>query len=429
MNQLKLKEIAKELPKKYGVYIFKNNENIILYVGKAKNINKRVTSYFTKQNKDWKVQSLLEESFFIDHILTPTEHEALLLEAELVQRYQPKYNVLLKSGQPFLFLTITKDNLPTFKLERIKPLSGISFGPFIYKQQARNVYEYLLTTFKLYLCNKNIENGCLDYHLGKCAGSCMKTFNKDDYAFRLGLAVDALQNNSSMFIKKIDQKIKEHSKQLEFEKAKNLYGYQQNVAAIFEILKKKFDFSKYQEKILNITTITDPDIIKNYEKTGIELKEMLDLEELPNSIDCFDISHFQSHSIVGSCIRFLYGKPDQKSFRRFKIKTLIEQNDYAALFEIVSRRYRNSKNIPDLILIDGGKGQRNAVLSLLPKNKCISLAKKEELLFSDKHPEGIHLNLKTNSGKLLISIRDYAHHFAITYHKNLRSKKFTRGDQ
>ncbi len=428
MDYMDLKQKAHELPKQSGVYLFKNNKNIVIYVGKAKNINKRVASYFAKQKKDWKVQLLIDESSSIDCILTTTEHEALLLEAELVQRYQPKYNVLLKSGQPFIFLIVTEEDLPTLKLQRTKSASSLSFGPFIYKQQARNVYEYLITTFKLYLCNKSIENGCLDYHLGKCSGICTKRFDKEDYLFRLGLAIDVLQNNSTTFIKKIDEKIKEYSKKLEFEKAKNLYQYQKNVVTIFNILKKKFDFSKYQEKILNITTTIEADSIKNYEKTGIELQKMLALPTIPNSIDCFDISHFQSHAIVGSCIRFLHGKPDQKSFRKFKIKTLVIQNDYAALYEAVSRRYKNLKNMPDLVLIDGGKGQRNAVLSLIPSEKCISLAKKEEMVFSNNYPEGIHLNLKTNIGKLLISIRDYAHHFAITYHKTLRSKKFTRGD-
>ena len=153
---------------------------------------------------------------------------------------------------------------------------------------------------------------------------------------------------------------------------------------------------------------------------------MLSLSFLPITIDCFDISHFQSNAIVGSCIRFTNGKPDKKAFRRFAITTLVQQNDYAALYEIVSRRYKDQKNLPDIVLIDGGKGQRNAVLSLLPITVCISLAKKEELLFCDAYPEGIHLDLKRQSGKLLIALRDYAHHFAITYHRLVRSKKFTR---
>ena len=344
----------------------------------------------------------------------------------MVQRYQPKYNVLLKSGQPFIFLIVSSDELPIFELVRTKPQSGTYFGPFMQKQQARSVYEYLLTTFKLYLCKKKIENGCLDYHLGKCAGSCKKEFDKEGYLFRLQLAVDALQDKPKDFIKKISSKIKEYSESLDFEKAKHLRDYQQNIDAIFSVLKKKFDFSKYQEQIIAKTTSEMPLLTEDYLATAQELQNMLHLSFLPITIDCFDISHFQSNAIVGSCIRFTHGKPDKKAFRRFAITTLVQQNDYAALYEIVNRRYKDQKNLPDIVLIDGGKGQRNAVLSLLPTTVCISLAKKEELLFCDAYPEGIHLDLKHKSGKLLIALRDYAHHFAITYHRLVRSKKFTR---
>ncbi len=427
MNYEQLKESARELPKLPGIYLFKNEQGDIIYVGKAKILQKRVLSYFAKHKTDWKVQGLIDDSTSIDHILTKTEHDALLLEAELVQRYQPKYNVLLKSGQPFIFLIVgSQDDLPILELVRAKPKMGTYFGPFIHKQQARAAYDYLLSTFKLYLCNKKIENGCLDYHLGKCAGICKNDFDKEGYLFRLQLAVDALEDNHGAFIKKISTKIKEYSQKLEFEKAKNLRDYQQNIDGIFKIIKTKFDFSKYQEKVVSVTASETVTLAKDYEKTALEIKKMLKLSSIPLTIDCFDISHFQSNSIVGSCVRFTSGRPDKKAFRRFKIKTLVEQNDYAALHEIVGRRYKDSKNLPDLILIDGGKGQRNAVLSLVPHTPCVSLAKKEELLFADAYPEGIHLDLKLESGKLLIALRDYAHHFAITYHRVLRSKKFTR---
>ena len=149
---------------------------------------------------------------------------------------------------------------------------------------------------------------------------------------------------------------------------------------------------------------------------------VLKLASPPRSIDCFDVSHFQSTALVGSCVRFYDGIPQKNAFRRFKIKTLTEQNDYEALKEIVSRRYKNQDELPDLVVIDGGKGQRNAVLPLLKNSTCVSLAKREERLFSDSYPEGYVLDVHTPVGKLLISLRDYAHHFAITYHRLLRSK-------
>ena len=141
-----------------------------------------------------------------------------------------------------------------------------------------------------------------------------------------------------------------------------------------------------------------------------------------HTIDCFDISHFQSHYIVGACIRFTDGKPDKNKFRRFKINSLDQQNDYAALQEIVARRYKDDTILPDLVLIDGGKGQLSAAKAIIPHALCASLAKREETIFSDQYPHGIVLDLHTEVGKLLIALRDYAHHFAISYHRLRRHK-------
>lgn len=416
---MKLQELAQKLPLLPGVYLFKNKEGAIIYIGKAKSLKARVSSYF-QNTTDWKVKALLDEATSLEHIITNTETEALLLEAQLVQEYDPKFNVLLKTGQPFLYLMISNQSLPQLKIVRDKDDKGTYFGPFIHKSQARSVLNFLTQTFQLFCCNKKIENGCLDYHLGKCAGTCMKQFNKADYLFRILLVDDVLRQDHETFLNRIDAKIKEYSDALSFEKARNLYRYKQDVTTIFKTLQAKYSDTKYIHEIAKATTPSES--IDNYSEIAQELKRLLQLQGLPETIDCFDISHFQSRFLVGSCVRFSHGKPDKNKFRRFIIKTLTEQNDYAALQEIVMRRYKDPKELPDLILIDGGKGQRNAVLSLLGKTPCISLAKKEELLFSDCHPEGFVLDIKTGIGKLLISLRDYAHHFAISYHKLLRKK-------
>jgi excinuclease ABC subunit C len=414
-----LQETVQQLPLLPGVYLFKNKDGIIIYIGKAKSLKVRVSSYF-QNTTDWKVKALLDEATSLEHIITNTETEALLLEAQLVQEYDPKFNVLLKTGQPFLYLMISNQSLPHLKIVRNKDDKGTYFGPFIHKSQARSVLNFLTQTFQLFCCNKKIENGCLDYHLGKCAGTCMKQFNKADYLFRILLVDDVLRQDHETFLNRIDTKIKEYSDGLSFEKARNLYRYKQDVTTIFKTLQAKYSDTKYIHEIAKATTQSES--IDNYSEIAQELKRLLQLQGLPETIDCFDISHFQSRFLVGSCVRFSHGKPDKNKFRRFMIKTLAEQNDYAALQEVVMRRYKDSKELPDLILIDGGKGQRNAVLSLLGKTPCISLAKKEELLFSDYHPDGFALDVKTGIGKLLISLRDYAHHFAISYHKLLRKK-------
>lgn len=413
-------EFLKKIPKLPGVYVFKDTLGSILYIGKAKNLYNRVISYF-KNTTDWKIQELIKEHHSVEHIITKSEIEALLLEAQLIRNFKPKYNVLLKSGNPFVYLMISQDTIPKLKLLRVKKEKGLYFGPFIYKQKVRTVYDYLLRMFKLRLCSTRIEQGCLDYHLNRCAGNCLSTFNVQEYLIRLELAKKLLEGNYKACQELLRSQIAEHNKKLEFEKSKHLNRYLQDLEAIFDTLKAGFSENKY---VSDVTLATMPTSYKiAYPLQALEeLQKLLNLPKQPVSIDCFDISHFQSSYLVGSCVRFSHGIPDKNSFRRFKIRSLTTQNDYAALQEIVSRRYKDPAQLPDVILIDGGKGQLSAVRDLFPQALFISLAKREETLYTPLHPEGIKLDLQTAVGQLLIGLRDYAHHFAVTYHKTLRHK-------
>jgi excinuclease ABC subunit C len=411
------------LPSLPGVYLFKDANNAIIYIGKAKSLKARVKSYF--QNKtDWKVQSLLEEAASLEHIITKTEVEAMLLEAELIGIHKPRFNVLLKSGQPFVYILFSKSEPPTIEIVRNKTKKGTYFGPFLHKGQARGVVRFLIETFKLKLCNKQIANGCLDYHIGLCAGSCMGTFDMQDYHFRIELAKNALRKNQEAFLRDLDARIKEHARLLQFEKAKMLHTYLLQFDTIFKTLAAKYDSHKYESAVFDAMQGTK-DTGRQNDQLAYDLQELLQADKPIVSIDCFDISHFQSSYIVGSAVRFTNGMPDKNSFRRFKIRTLTQQDDYAALREIVTRRYRNPEEIPDLILIDGGKGQLNAVKDLLPGHICVSLAKREELLYTPLHPQGIQLNVATNVGKTLIALRDYAHHVAVSYHTLRRNKQLS----
>lgn len=409
------------LPNSPGVYIFKDKNNTILYIGKAKYIRKRVQSYFKKNNSDWKIHALLQEYESIDYILTKNETAALLLEAQLIKDHAPKYNVLLKAGDPFLYILFTQEELPRIQLVRHKKEKGTYFGPFLQKAQTRSAFRYLTQTFRLTLCNKTIANGCLDYHLGLCAGTCKTDFDRADYLVRLQLAQDALNSNSAAFLKTIKEKIDEYNKQLAFEKSKHLTEYLLNFDTIFTTLKTRFKMATFEDAIMAITA-PKQHVSKLAQQAAPALQEMLHMTNPITTIDCFDISHFQSSFLVGSCIRFTNGIPDKNKFRRFKIKSLIEQNDYAALQEIVARRYKDRSELPDLILIDGGKGQRNAILPLVGQTPCVSLAKREERLFTPHHPDGIPLDIGSPVGQLLIALRDYAHHFAISYHRLKRHK-------
>jgi excinuclease ABC subunit C len=209
-----------------------------------------------------------------------------------------------------------------------------------------------------------------------------------------------------------------------FEKARNLKRYLDDVNLIFATLEHHYSQAKYADQIVATTT---PKVYFAHMPSDIDeqLQQFLRTTAPIKTIDCFDISHFQGNYIVGSCIRFMQGRPDKNKFRRFRVRMITEQNDYAALQEIVFRRYKDATELPDLILIDGGKGQLSAVQQILPHAHIISLAKKEERLFGTYAPEGIKLDLQDPVGKILIALRDYAHHFAISYHRLLRSKGFT----
>lgn len=417
-----LKKHTKTIPKAAGVYYFKDKDGVVIYVGKAKSLFNRVNSYFQK-TYDWKVMALIEEYADIDYILTKNETEALLLEAQMIGQHKPKYNVLLTEGQPFLYLFFSTNNeLPTLEVVRNKSKKGTYFGPFLHKRQARGVAAYLTETFKLKICNKKIPNGCLDFHIGKCAGTCMTTFDASDYIFRINLAMDVLRNNHKQSLKNLQEKLKEYNKTMAFENARRLAEYITNLDTIFETIRTRFHEKKYENDIFVATT---PTHIVPRDESLDELAKFLEINKEIKRIDCFDISHFQSSYIVGSCVRFSNGIPDKNNFRRFKIKTLETQNDYAALQEIVSRRYRNPEEIPDIVMIDGGKGQLSAAKAILPNATIISLAKREETIYSDNLPEGKKIDLHSKAGQLLIAIRDYAHHFAISYHK-LRRKKGLR---
>lgn len=416
LNNFKLDE----LPKLPGIYIFKNASNEIIYIGKAVSIRDRVKSYFAKNLNDWKIDALLEELDSIDYIITSTEEEALILEAQLVKEKQPKFNVLLKEGQPFVYFLITSDELPKLEVVRNKDRKGIYFGPFLNRSQARKVHEYLLREFRLKICNKHIPNGCLDYHLGFCSGSCRSDFDVKDYLFRLELVKDLLKNNIDHFKENLSQKISDATLNLDFEKAAHLHKYLENLDKILIYLEHNYKPSKYESEVIYKSSLLSKTDIKSTD-IGPELQHFLHLNFEPKTIDCFDVSHFQGKWIVGSCIRFADGRPDKNKFRRFRIKTLVDQNDYAALQEIVLRRYRNRDEIPDIILIDGGKGQLSAVKSVLPEGYILSLAKREETLFGPGFEDGMKLDLKSKIGHLFVAIRDYAHHFAITYHRKKRS--------
>lgn len=418
-----MKKIKKQFPALPGVYIFKNALHDIIYIGKAKSLKDRIASYFAPHSSTLKIELLLEEYTDIDYIITQSETDALLLETELIQKHKPRFNVLLKEGQPFLYILFTKKPIPLMRLVRTKKIKGVYFGPFLQKQHARKAFNFLEKTFKLRVCNKKLANGCLEYHLGLCAGTCLPNFDITDYTLNINLAQHVLGKNRELFLKMLKENIAEYNKKLEFEKSQKFTEYMHNLEQIFMVIESHYSQGKYHDDIFYVTE-KRPLVTYSSEQSALDLAHLIGYSHAITTIDCFDISHFQGISIVGSCVRFARGVPEKNKFRRFIIKSLEGQNDYAALQEIVQRRYaKDTQDIPDLVLIDGGKGQLSAVQSILPHAHLAALAKKEETIYTQHNKEGIILDLQTEAGRLLIALRDYAHHFAISYHRLKRKKE------
>ncbi|MFH1832235.1 MAG: GIY-YIG nuclease family protein [bacterium] len=551
----------KELPAVPGVYLFKDSTGQIVYIGKAKNLKLRVSSYVQK-NIDMRVEAIMESVCSLEHIVTHSELEAMLLEAKLIQSHQPKHNVLLKGGQPFLYILITSPvrGLPEIKLVRNQNSKGTYFGPFIEKMSARKVFDFFIKTFRLKLCGKRIENGCLYYHLGICSGSCKPDFDERAYIERLELAKKALKQGHKKFLEYLECEIKDSNKLTNFEKSKQLHEYllafesvfkaidtktsymddltykeiwvlthDQNALFLFterdNFLKKKnvfyfpyanlgtdlgsvhdasqdlqagqvvgagasvragvgsgagidaglvaqtcleyflsyyrtfypaatilvnFEILEHERELaenfltewhkrkmsvsikkpkdghyanlVHMAAIQAQEIQKREATLALALKRLLKLAKPVHTIDCFDISHTQGTFMVGSCVRFTDGKPDKNKFRHFKIKTVTGQDDYASLREIVARRYKDTSELPDLILIDGGKGQLSSVSDLVGQTDIIALAKREETVFSKNFVKGKILDQTQYASQILMALRDYAHHFAIGYHRCLGLK-------
>lgn len=524
VKNTKIADGIKKLPSKPGVYLFKDSEGHILYIGKAKNLKKRGASYLRGVGRDIKVDGLFAESDHIDYQETKGELEAPLLEAQLIQSNQPKFNVLLKTGQPFIYLFFSSGTVPELKMVRNRKQKGSYFGPFLDKGAARRVYDFLVKTFRLKLCKKKIEHGCLDYHLGICAGQCRPDFDKDAYQDRIALARRAMAQGHREFLHDLMQQVKVCSERQEFERAQELLGYYQACQKVFayldvkpmsvggrighdiwiladdgkslhvlleqqNVLKVKQSFyfpfgdeggvedyfigyyrtyrpairiltnfkltsaarTLYQKfltqwhQLEQAVTIMQPtvgheaslikyataqvaQVLDKKATLGVSLKRLLKLTKEPRTIDCFDISHKQGLYKVGSCVRFTEGQPDKKMFRHFHIKTVKGQDDYASLAEIVERRYRDGLDLPDLVVIDGGKGQLSAVRALVPKGVAVaSLAKREETIFSDRLPDGCKLDQASFVGQMLIALRDYAHHFAISFHRKVARESLDKG--
>jgi excinuclease ABC subunit C len=507
------------LPTKPGCYLYKNKRGEIIYVGKAKNLRKRVASYFTKKDLDYKTKLLVKNISDLEFIVTDTEVEALLLEAKLIKQHRPKFNIDLKDSERYAYIKITDEKFPRIVTARQKTKDGQYFGPFT-DGARRKTLQYLATRlFKIRTCKNLPKKVCLNYHLGLCDGPCAGLISESAYRDNLNKARLILKSKTKLLVKQLTAEMKIHSLKHEFEQAKELRDqllalsrhnekqkisltktYNQDVInfifkdnetliqmfniqkgivsnrqsfhfkfieSIEEFIKQYYyaneipgeiiiprklddqiNIEKYLSKLkktkviitapekgvkldlLNLVLTNLKENLTEDEKVLLALKDWLNLPNVPTRVECFDISNLGQTHTVGSMVHFFNAQPDKNNYRRFKIKTVIGQDDFAMMAEVVRRRYsrliKENAALPDLIIIDGGPGQLHAAVNELEKLNLklpiISLAKKFEEIYQPGIEQPRRLPANDVKLKLLQKIRDEAHRFAVKYHRLLREK-------
>jgi len=529
------KDDYQKVPSSPGVYKYLNKDQTIIYVGKAKNLRKRVASYFTKVNhQNLKTARLVREIREIEFVIVNTEYEALVLEDSLIKENQPKYNIMLKDGKSYPYICIATERFPrVFSTRQLTKGQGEYFGPFTSARAMHNVLNLVKKFYKIRTCNfnlskKNVTSGkfkvCLEYHIHNCKGPCEAHQNETDYNEDIAHIRHILKGHLQPVRTSFRESLKLATEELRFEDAqiykdrlasldnfrskslvanpnisstdvftilsendKSFINYMKIDAGSIKLsetievkrkldeseaeilplvmfsLRKRFGSSNTQvltnlkvetwEKIeITLPLIGDKkkliDLsLKNvrfYRKESLnqtpsisdkilgQLKEDLSLVEVPTHIECFDNSNIQGSNPVASMVCFKNARPSKRDYRKFNIKTVVGPDDFGSMVEIVTRRYKRLRdehqNFPNLIVIDGGKGQLSAACEAL-KNldlygviPIIGIAKKLEEIYLPNDPYPVHINKKSMSLKLLQRVRDEAHRFAITFHRDKRSK-------
>ena len=527
------------LPENPGVYQFYDVEGKILYIGKAKNLKKRVSSYFTLKHEVAKTRILVKKIVSIQHIVVPTESDALLLENNLIKKYQPRYNILLKDDKSFPWICIKKERFPrVFITRRLVKDGSEYFGPYTNKKMVKVLLELLKGLYPLRTCNYDLSyekvsqekyKSCLEYHLGNCKAPCESLQSVEDYNRDIEGIRHILKGNLSVAMKYFKEEMLLFASVQAFEKAQIikekleiLLGYQAkstivnpkiNNVDVFTIIsdhthayvnfleishgaiirshtleiKKKLQESDAallelaiveirnrftsisREALLPFYVLTPDDLKATVPVLGDQLKlielsqrnarfyrqdkisqmrmvdperhskrilaqikEDLRLSELPTHIECFDNSNIQGTNPVAACVVFINAKPNKKMYRHFHIKTVTGPDDFASMGEVVYRRYKRlldeKASLPQLIVIDGGKGQLSAALKSLDelglrgKIAIIGIAKRLEEIYFPEDPIPLYLDKKSESLKIIQQLRNEAHRFGITFHRNLRSK-------
>ena len=529
----------KTLPTQPGIYQYYDKNGTILYVGKAKNLKKRVASYFNKNHEYGKTKMLVKKIARIKHIVVDTETDALLLENNLIKKYQPRYNVMLKDDKTYPWICIKKERFPRIFLTRNVIKDGSEyFGPYTSVRTARALLDLIKELYLLRSCNydlseKNVEakkyKVCLDFHIGNCKGPCEDLQTENSYVQDIDGIRNIIKGNFKESLKLFEDLMMQFAAEMEFEEAQKikekinlLANYQAKSTVVnpsitnvdvfsiisdesfsyvnfFKIangaiiqshtteIKKKLDesdktllelsiiefrqrFSSQSKEIyvpfevdlgenIKVTVpklgdkkrivelslrnakyfrqerfkqikIVDPD--RHVKRIMSQMKKDLRLSEEPRHIECFDNSNIQGTNPVSACVVFKNGKPSKKDYRNFNIKTVEGPDDFASMEEVVFRRYKRlqeeGQDLPQLIVIDGGKGQLSAslkslnILGLRNKIAIIGIAKRLEEIYYPEDPVPLYLDKTSETLKIIQQLRNEAHRFSITHHRKKRSK-------
>lgn len=425
-----VKEKIENIPSAAGVYFFKDKDGQLIYIGKASSIRKRLKNHF-KKDAAGRQRALIESSCDVDYILTPDESTALLLEAALIKRYNPRYNVALRDDKsyPRLKLTLNEEYPRLFITRKLKNDGSVYFGPYTNAKLLRKALMFMRRVFPLRTCRVIPKRTCLNFHMGQCLAPCIDKSKKQEYlkvVEELRLFLDGEQDQ---LISSLTEQMKVASENKDYEKAGTI---RDRIKALSLVT------AQPQQGLSAPPAIVPP--IETFKKKPYlhpslqieQLKAILNLPEAPSVIEAFDISNISGKEAVGSMIYFKDGKPDNDHYRKFKIKTVKVIDDYSMMREIVSRRYTRllaeGLALPGLIIIDGGKGHLQAAKKELNrlglwKIPVISIAKNPDRIYISKDKEPIMLGNFEAALLLVQRIRDEAHRFAIGYHRLLRRKQ------
>lgn len=412
--------ILKQLPNSPGIYQFYDKDGKLIYVGKSVSLKKRVSSYFTTKNLGPKTSKLVEKIKSVKTIKVFSDFEALLLESELIRTKKPFFNIIAKDDKSPIYIKITNDAIPLITLSRkVLPSNGVFIkGPFPSTKVTKEILKMTRRIFP-YCQHKNPKKPCLFVHLGLCPYPNQSEDAEKLYKDTIKKIKKLLSGNIKKLIKELTGEMKHASQYQEYEQAQAIKRQIQNLEYLTTVFRTPREFLERPTLVDDLALVK----LKN-------LKDTLSLKHLPKRIECYDISNLQGKQATGSMVVFKNGQPEKSEYRRFRIRFSEKPNDYLMLKEVLARRFNNNWPTPDLIIIDGGKGQLNAVTPIVKQIntniQIVSLAKRLEEIYAPSKMLPISLPKESPARQLAQAIRDEAHRFAITYHKHLRSKQFLK---